>query len=130
MEAGIKGHYEFTVTEEQLAVNVGSGIVRVLATPMMVAAIEKTASESVAPRLAEGSTTVGTKIDVTHCAATPAGMKVHVETELTAVSPNGRGLTFHVAAYDEKGLIGEGTHERVVVYKDRFEQKAEAKKNA
>lgn len=126
-EIGTKGTYSFTVTEEQLADRVGSGLVHVFATPMMVAAIEKTASESVASQLEEGQTSVGTLINVSHVAATPLGMEVRVETELTAVTPNGRGLTFKVAAYDEAGLIGEGTHERVIVWKDRFESKAQAK---
>lgn len=128
MEIGIKGERRFTVTEAQLASNVGSGLVAVLATPMMIAAIEGTAAESVAPQLAEGKTTVGTQINVSHVAATPVGMEVRIETELTEISPNGKMFTFHVAAYDEAGLIGEGTHQRAAVDKERFEQKANAKK--
>ena len=128
METGIKGERKFLVTKNLLASEVGSGLVAVFATPMMIANIEGTAAGSVAPQLGEGKTTVGTRIDVTHVAATPEGMEVRIETELTAVSPNGKALTFKVAAYDEAGLIGEGTHERVVVDKERFEQKAYAKK--
>ncbi len=129
LEVGMKGHYELIVEEAQLACNVGSGVVRVFATPMMIAAIEKTASESVAEALEEGRTTVGTLVNVSHVAATPVGMKVTVETELTEISANGKILTFHVKAEDEAGLIGEGTHQRAVVAKERFEAKAEAKKN-
>ncbi|MCF2671439.1 thioesterase [Butyricicoccus pullicaecorum] len=130
MEIGTKGFNELTVTEDKLACSVGSGLVAVYATPMMIAGIENTAAASVASQLPEGKTTVGTLMNVSHVAATPCGMKVHFETELTAVSPNGKMLTFRVAAYDEAGLIGEGTHERAVVDKARFEAKAQSKLNA
>ena len=96
MQVGIKGEKKFTVTKDQLACNVGSGLVSVFATPMMIA-------------------------------ATPEGMEVRIETELTEIAPNGKMLTFKVAAYDEAGLIGEGTHQRAIVAKERFEQKAQSK---
>ena len=80
--------------------------------------------------LDKGLTTVGTGISVTHVAATPLGMKVRFCAELTAVSANGKGLSFRVAAYDEAGLIGEGTHERVVVDREKFESRARAKGQA
>lgn len=128
MEIGIKGKKQFAVAREQLACEVGSGLVAVLATPMMIAAIEGTAADSVAPVLEEGKTTVGMLVNVSHVAATPEGMAVRIETELTEIAPNGKILTFHVAAYDEAGLIGEGTHQRAIVDKERFEQKAQAKK--
>ena len=124
LEKGMKGHLEFTVTEDKLASKVGSGLVNVFATPMMIAAIEQTAAASVQGALDEGCTTVGTLVNVNHVAATPEGMKVTVDTELTEVSPNGRMLTFCVKAFDEAGLIGEGTHQRAVVLKERFEEKA------
>lgn len=127
MELGIKGNKEVAVTNEMLASNVGSGMVRVYATPMMIAGIEGTSAGSVQPFVGEGKTTVGTHIDVTHEAATPAGMKVRFESELTAISANGKMLTFRVAAYDEKGLIGKGTHERAIISIDRFEDKAQSK---
>ncbi len=128
LEAGMKGHLELVVTEDKLASRVGSGLVEVFATPMMIAAIEQTAAQSVQDALEEGCTTVGTLVNVTHVAATPEGMKVTVDTELTGISPNGRMLTFRVEARDEAGLIGEGTHERAVVKKQRFEEKALGKK--
>lgn len=130
MEAGIKGYKEFIVTEDQLASRVGSGLVNVFATPMMIAALENTAASSLAEYLESGKTTVGTMMNVTHVAATPCGMKVHFETEVIEVSANGKILTFKVAAYDEAGLIGEGTHQRAVVDKERFEAKTLAKLNA
>ena len=130
MEIGIKGEQKFVVTADKLANQVGSGLVAVYATPMMIAAIENTAAGSVAPYLDEGKTTVGTLVNVSHVAATPEGMEVRVETELVEIAPNGKMLTFKVAAYDEAGLIGEGTHQRAIVAKERFEAKAQAKKNA
>lgn len=130
MEIGIKGEQKFVVTADKLANQVGSGLVAVYATPMMIAAIENSAAGSVAPYLDEGKTTVGTLVNVSHVAATPEGMEVRVETELVEIAPNGKMLTFKVAAYDEAGLIGEGTHQRAIVAKERFEQKAQAKKNA
>lgn len=130
MELGIKGDKRFTVKTEQLACNVGSGLVAVFATPMMIAAIEDTAAASVASQLDEGKTTVGTQVTVSHVAATPEGMEVHIETELIEMSPNGKVLTFRVKASDEVGLIGEGTHQRTIVDKARFEQKAQAKGKA
>ncbi|MDO4271038.1 MAG: thioesterase family protein [Eubacteriales bacterium] len=128
MEIGIKGEKKFTVQKEQLANAVGSGLVAVFATPMMIANIENTAAASVAAELDEGKTTVGTLVNVSHVAATPEGMEVRIETTLTEIAPNGKILTFQVAAYDEAGLIGEGTHQRAIVDKDRFEQKAQSKK--
>ena len=124
---GMKGKTVRKVSEEMLAYNVKSGEVSVFATPMLIAAIEETAALSVKPFLGEGNTTVGTQVSVSHCAATPLGMAVYVETELVEFSENGRRLRFRVQAYDDAGLIGEGTHERVIVQKERFEQKAAAK---
>lgn len=128
MQTGIKGEKKFKVEASQLACNVGSGLVSVFATPMMIAEIENTAASSVQSALEDGKTTVGTLVNVSHVAATPEGMEVRIETELTEVAANGKMLTFKVAAYDEAGLIGEGTHQRAVVDKERFEAKAQAKK--
>ena len=127
MEIGIKGAQEWIVTEDKLAYNVGSGTVAVLATPMMIAGMEGTAAGSVADVIGEGKTTVGMHLNVSHVAATPLGMKVRFETELTEIAPNGKVLTFAVRAFDEAGLIGEGTHQRAIVDKERFEAKCRAK---
>lgn len=127
MEIGTKGVRELTVTEDLLACKVGSGLVAVYATPMMIAGIEGTAAESVAPALEPGKTTVGIQMNVSHVAATPCGMAVRFETELTEIAPNGKILTFAVRAYDEAGLIGEGVHQRAIVDKERFEAKCQAK---
>lgn len=127
LNPGIKGHQEITVEEKDLAIHVGSGTVHVLATPMMIANMEYTSAASVEELLGEGKTTVGVKVDVSHVAATPKGMKVILDAELLEISANGKILTFHVEAHDECGLIGEGTHQRAVVDRVRFDEKTQAK---
>ena len=124
---GMQGASEQVVTEQLLATAVGSGLVRVFATPMMIAGMEGTAAAAVAEALADGKTTVGLLVQVSHVAATPLGMTVRFEAEVTEISANGKVLTFRVAAYDEAGLIGEGTHQRAIVDRARFEQKAAEK---
>ena len=128
LEAGIKGTQEVKVTEENTALTMGSGTLKVFATPSMIALMEKTAWQSVAPNLEEGSGTVGTQLNVSHLSATPLGMTVRCESELTEV--DGRKLVFKVAAYDNAGLIGEGTHERFIVKNEKFQAKADSKANA
>jgi predicted thioesterase len=127
LEAGIKGTQEVIVSAANTAKTMGSGTLDVFATPAMIALMEKTAWESVQPQLDEGSGTVGTSLQVKHVAATPVGMKVTCESELIRV--DGRALTFSVKAYDETGLIGEGEHERFIVFNDKFQAKADAKRN-
>ena len=118
LEAGLKNRKEEIVTLEKSAGAVGSGLLEVYATPSMIALMEGCCHESVEPFLEEGCGTVGTSLDIRHVAATPLGMKVFCESELTQVK--GRVLVFHVRAYDEKGLIGEGTHERCIVQNEKF----------
>lgn len=125
LEVGVRGRQELVVTEENTAKTMGSGSLDVFATPAMIALMEKTAWESVQPFLEEGSGTVGTSLDVKHTAASPLGMKITCETELIKV--DGRALTFTVKAYDEAGAIGEGEHERFIVYNEKFQAKADAK---
>jgi predicted thioesterase len=125
LKAGIKGKKEITVTQELTAKAMSSGALDVFATPAMIALMENTAFESVAGELEPGSGTVGTSLNVKHVSATPVGMKVTCETELVKV--DGRALTFSVKAYDEAGLIGEGEHERFIIYEEKFQAKADAK---
>lgn len=125
LEVGIKGHQEMTVTEELTAKAVGSGVMDVFATPAMLALMEKTAFTSVAEHLPPGCGTVGTKVDIEHVASSPVGMKITCDSELTAVE--GRKLVFRVEAYDEKGLIGRGTHERFIVESQKFQEKTNRK---
>lgn len=126
MEIGIKGRAEDTVSEKNVASKIGSGVVDVYATPCLIGLMEEAAQTSVAPFLGEGMTTVGTKLNVSHDAATPVGMKVWAESEL--IEEDGRRLVFSVKAYDECGLIGQGEHECFVVKLDRFMEKVGAKK--
>lgn len=113
------------VTENNLAKAVGSGDVEVFATPMMIALMEESAAVYMRSYIDEAQTTVGTAISTTHCAATPIGMKVRAVAEVLAVE--GKRVDFKVTAYDEAGLIGEGTHSRFIVDRVRFHEKAKAK---
>lgn len=125
IELGIKGRQETTVTAVNIATNVGSGKVMVFATPMMISLIEKAAVLSIEPYLEPGQSSVGTHINVSHCSATPLGMTVWAETEVTEIDR--RRVTFSVKAYDERGLIGEGTHERFIIDIEKFQAKVESK---
>lgn len=125
LEKGIKGFGELVVTKEMTAAALGSGAIEVLATPMMIALMEKTSRLSIAEYLEENERTVGTVIDIKHLAASPVGMKVTCETELIDIDR--RRLVFKVACHDEKGIIGEGLHERFIIDKDKFMEKASAK---
>lgn len=125
IEIGMKGRAENTVTPGNTAAAVGSGLVPVFATPYMIALMENAAVNAVLPALAEDEGTVGTQLNVSHSAATPIGMKVWAEATVTAV--DGKKLTFDVAAYDEAGEIGRGTHERFIIKPERFLAKCQAK---
>ena len=116
MEAGIKNEKSIVVTEDVTASKVGSGLLPVYATPSMIALMEGTCAESVQSELAEGEGTVGVSVDIKHIAATPIGMKVRCESLLKEV--NGKKLVFEVNVYDEKGLIGTGTHKRAIINND------------
>lgn len=121
------GSAEITVTENELAAKVGSGSLPVFATPSMIMLMEKAACNCVAEYLEGDETTVGTELNVKHLSATPPSMKVTAEAVLTEV--NGRELTFSVKAFDESGLIGEGTHKRFLVYGEKFTAKVRSKLN-
>ena len=125
LEKGIKGVMERMVTEGTTAKAMGSGELAVYATPAMIALMEETAYTCVSAELEEGAGSVGTLMNVKHVAASPVGMKITCKTELIEV--DGRRLVFHVEAYDDKGLIGEGTHERFIIQNEKFQQKADSK---
>ena len=118
IEVGIKGRAEDTVRAENTAQAACSGALPVYGTPFMCALMENASWTSLVPYLEEGEGTVGTKLEITHDSATPVGMKVWAESEVTAVE--GRRIVLKVAAYDERGLIGQGTHERFVIQNERF----------
>lgn len=125
METGIKGCKKITVNAENTAKAMASGTLDVFATPAMIALIEATASESVAPFLDEGFSTVGTHLDIAHSAASPVGIEVVCETELVEVDR--RRLVFKAVVRDAVGEIGSGTHERFVVDNVKFMAKAQSK---
>ena len=118
IEVGIKGRAEDTVRPENTAQAACSGALPVYGTPFMCALMENASWTSLVPYLEEGEGTVGTRLEITHDSATPVGMKVWAESEVTAVE--GRRVVLKVSAYDERGLIGQGTHERFVIQNERF----------
>ena len=119
---GMKGEVGTTVEREDTAKEVGSGSLLVYATPCMVALMEGAACEAIAEALKEDQTTVGTGLNIEHISATPVGLEVRAEAEVTAVE--GKVITFEVNAYDEAGQIGKGTHKRVIVSAQKFLEKA------
>ncbi len=127
IQPGMTGTAETVVTDALTAVAAGSGTLPVFATPHLAALMERAAWMLVQPYLDEGKTTVGTRLELAHTAATPLGMRVRATAEVTAVS--GRTVTFRVTAFDEAGEIGAGTHERVIVTADSFLSRAQLKRN-
>lgn len=125
LEVGIKGQRDTIVTKQNTAAGIGSGSLEVFSTPMMILLMEESCFMSVNDILEEGFTTVGTCVNVKHLSATPLGMKVVIKSEL--INVDGRALTFKVEAYDEKGLIGEGIHERFIVNNEKFQAKTDSK---
>lgn len=125
LQAGIKGRLETVVDHTNTAKFAGSGELDVFATPSMVALMEQTCQASVMSELEEGQGSVGTKLEISHDAATPIGMKVYAESVLTEV--DGRRLVFDVKAYDECGLIGQGKHERFIIWNEKFLARVNAK---
>ena len=122
---GIKGSASCVVGPEDTAKALGSGAVDVFSTPKLVALMEKAALLSVRDYLDEGMDTVGTRLDISHSAATPVGMTVRAESELIEVDR--RRLVFSVKAWDETELVGEGTHERFIIDRDKFLAKCSSK---
>ena len=125
LPAGLKGSAELVVGEQHTAPRVGSGRIRVLATPVMINLIEAAALAAVEQSLPENHQSLGTHLDITHTAATPVGMRVRATAEVLRVE--GRTIYFHVKAEDEREVIGEGTHERVVVNVERFDRRVQEK---
>jgi fluoroacetyl-CoA thioesterase len=125
LQPGMTGSAQLLVGIEHTAPKVGSGLVPVLATPVMINLIEAAALDAVERLLPDGHQSLGTRLDVRHFAATPIGMKVRASAELIKVE--GRTLLFRVGAQDEKEPIGDGTHERVIVNVARFDQRVQKK---
>ena len=122
LTTGTKGKAEVKVDDTNTAVTMGSGSLKVFATPAMIALIEKAACKALEGQLEDGQTTVGTKLDVAHIAATPVGMNVTAEAVLTEI--DNRRLVFEVVAKD---VIGKGSHERFIVNAEKFTAKTYGK---
>jgi len=125
LPVGREGTAELVVDDAHTAPRVGSGRVRVLATPVMINLMEAAALDAVEALLPAGHQSLGIKLDVSHHAATPVGMRIVATARLTGVE--GRRLRFEVEARDEKETIGGGTHERVVVNVERFDERVQKK---
>lgn len=125
ISVGMKASVSALVEREDTALEVGSGSLLVYATPCMVALMEGAACEAISATLPEDKTSVGIELAITHISATPVGLDVRAEAEVTAVE--GSIITFQVTAYDEAGKIGEGTHKRAIISTQRFLDKAYAK---
>ena len=125
LKPGLEGTAALTVDEAHTAPRIGSGRVHVLATPVMINLMEAAALDAAEHLLPEGHQSLGTRIDVSHVAATPVGMAVRATAVVTRV--DGNRITFRVAAHDQQDLIGEGTHERVIVDVTRFDARVSDK---
>jgi fluoroacetyl-CoA thioesterase len=122
LSVGAKERVELTVTDADTAVAHGSGDVAVLATPQVVALAERATVAAIADGLSDATTTVGTRVEVAHTAATPVGRTVVAEATLVAL--DGRRLTFDVIVYDGETVAARGQVERALVDRDRFMQRA------
>ena len=122
---GLKGNASTIVERSDTAYEVRSGSLLVYATPCMAALMEGAACEAISECLTEDKTSVGIELSLTHSAATPVGLEVRAEAEVTAV--DGKIITFHIEAFDEAGKIGEATHKRAIVTSQRFLDKTYAK---
>lgn len=125
LAVGLKNSIIATVTESDTAEFVGSGSLAVLATPRMLTLMEKAAADLAESALSGEYTSVGTLLNVRHTAPTPVGMNFRAEVELVEV--DNRRLVFEAAAFDDAGEIGRGMHERFIVNREKFQQKADAK---
>ena len=125
LQPGLSGRAELIVGEEHTAPRVGSGLVHVLATPVMINLFEAAALDAVDKHLPEGYQSLGTVLNVRHIAATPAGMKIFSSARIVRIE--GRTVHLFVEARDEKELIGDGLHERVVVNVGKFSQRLQRK---
>lgn len=125
LKPGLKGQAQILVGEAQTAPRVGSGRVRVLATPVMINMMEAAALDAIESLLPPGHQSLGTRLDVGHYAATPVGMTLRATAEVIEV--DGRNVTFRVEAFDDRERIGDGTHSRVVVNVERFDSRIQRK---
>jgi len=122
---GLTGTASLAVAPEHTAPRIGSGRIAVLATPVMINVIEAAALAAVEHLLPAGHQSLGIHLDVRHFAATPVGLRVTAVAVVTGVE--GRTISFRVEAHDEREVIGDGAHERVVVNVARFDERVQRK---
>ena len=125
LKEGLTGTAAIVVSEEHTAPSIGSGRVHVLATPVMINVMEAAALDAIEGLLPPGYQSLGTHLDVRHYAATPVGMGLRASAVVTRV--DGRTVEFRVEAFDDKERVGDGTHARVVVNVERFDQRVQRK---
>lgn len=125
LKPGLSATVEIVVGTRDTAAHVGSGKIGVLATPILVTLLESAALQAVEKFMPAGQQTVGTRLELSHTAATPVGMRVRARAELVQVE--GRKLTFKLHAEDETETVGGGTHERLIISVDRFDQRMQKK---
>ena len=122
---GMKGEVSTQVEKEDTAQEIGSGSLLVYATPCMAALMEGAACAAIEEALPQGFTSVGTALNLEHISATPVGLEVRAQAEVTAVE--GKKLTFSITAFDEAGEIGHASHTRVLVNSEKFLEKTYGK---
>lgn len=127
LKLGLKNSLAYIVSEKDTALAVGSGSLKVLATPKLIALVEKAAADLAEKNLPTEFTTVGILVNFEHTAPTPLNLKIWVEVEILEVE--GRKIIFKVSAFDERGEIGRGRHERFIVNREKFQLKADSKKS-
>ena len=125
LRSGLTGHAELIVGPEHTAPHVGSGVVKVLATPVLVNLLEAAALDAAEKHIPAGHQSVGIRLDIRHFAATPVAMRVRAQAEV--INVDGRSVAFRVWAEDEVELIADGTHERVIITLEKFDARMQAK---
>lgn len=125
LRPGLSASIDIVVGQEHTAAHVGSGTVQVLATPVVINLFESAALQAIEHLLPAGYQSLGTHLDVRHIAATPVGMKVSASARVTRF--DGRNVTFALEARDERELIADGTHERVIVNVAKFDARVQKK---
>ena len=125
LKPGLEGEAGLLVSEAHTAPRVGSGVIHVLATPVMINLFEAAALAAVEKLLPPGHQSLGTVLNVRHIAATPVGMRVTATAKVERI--DGRTIYFRLEARDEKEVIGDGLHERVVVNVAKFDQRVKRK---
>lgn len=126
LKIGLANEKKFKVVYEQTAIAKGSGTVEVFSTPNLILEMEEVSLLLMQQYLPEGLSSVGTKIDVKHMAATPVGMEVTIKAKIKEVDR--KRIVFEVSAYDKVEKIGEGIHERFIIDTEKFTLKANNKK--